>query len=80
MLPYYDGRILTFYINIYLLSVPPRPPVIVDEFGVEVTSELIGPYAEGAASNISCEVSGGSFLGGSLEATLASEVIEKERY
>ena len=41
------------------LSVPPRPPVIVDEFGEEVTSGIIGPYAEGATSNISCEVNGG---------------------
>ena len=39
-------------------SVPPNPPVIVNEAGREATSQL-GPYPEGASAEISCEVSGG---------------------
>ena len=39
-------------------SVPPNPPVIVNEAGREATSQL-GPYPEGATIQISCEVRGG---------------------
>ena len=39
-------------------SVPPNPPVIVNEAGREATSQL-GPYPEGATTQISCEVRGG---------------------
>ena len=39
-------------------SVPPNVPVIVNEAGREATSQL-GPYPEGATTQISCEVRGG---------------------
>ena len=38
--------------------VPPKTPVIVDDFGREA-SATIGPYAEGRSVEVSCEVSGG---------------------
>ena len=45
------------FVFLYTL-VPPKPPVIVDDFGREA-SATIGPYAEGRSVEVSCEVSGG---------------------
>ena len=55
-------RLFYYWVNktaiFYLFSVPPDPPVIVNEAGREATSQL-GPYPEGASAQISCEVGGG---------------------
>ena len=39
-------------------SVPPRPPIIVNESGRE-SGSFLGPYPEGTTVRASCEVSGG---------------------
>ena len=42
----------------FILLVPPKRPVIVDESGIEA-STTIGPYAAGVSVEVSFEVSGG---------------------
>ena len=42
----------------FLVSVPPRKLVIVDENGREAMSR-IGPYSEGSRVRVNCEVTGG---------------------
>lgn len=42
----------------FLVSVPPKVPVIKDTSDLEVTTE-IGPFLEQASADVSCEVFGG---------------------
>lgn len=52
------SNLLLFCLNI---TVPPKDPVIIDESGKEV-SHFVGPYMEGSALTLHCEVRGGKWF------------------